>query len=655
MLRNIKEKIKNVLCDLIYRLGQLIMFFIDIVLHPIKNISCIFIVVLYVLLEKTNIHKLSGKDMFLFSAGMVTVLTFIVSFLQSVTVESNNKEKFYFGYNLKRNLYNNFWIKRLYEMNIKLFLWLIFIIPCLRIATNYHYEYTILNNFIDFIKKKENNLYCIWVSIIVVVCIYFAAILIESIDITKNKFRLSNFYAARNEMTKNIIELEVEKEYRNYFKNALNNSVERFYNFYNQINVYNLMRYIFRRANEVTDTQDEFNEYLNHVFNAENDCVDEIFIKIDDLIKSICKIKNPYIKKIKVRSLKKYFKKLKSYYVKKWNSIKQSSYYKYSFLAICKIINNDLIGVTDLEDKFINKIEDEDIKKIYKDLFEDDCSNEMIFRDSKMVGNICISRIIAVLIEMCKKKEMYEELNFNNDIYIIFNTLNLRHDLKNYISKVFEYIFDYILKCENRNNNFTKEFCNILKSNYCDQYKYIINEAKKCSYKEIMSGNNISDFQLSWLLSLLNNNDVVVALIFGLAYAERSGKDYMSVSAYKIWGEKINKLIYKNILGELNDDRYIDEIIKKIEESYVSHFIYPKFIKWLCKSLFVNFDSVMYHEFKELGDKGIRNNFGLCSYMILRSLLRGKANIYNSLLFTEDENKEIQKELLPIKEIILLP
>ena len=39
-----------------------------------------------------------------------------------------------------------------------------------------------------------------------------------------------------------------------------------------------------------------------------------------------------------------------------------------------------------------------------------------------------------------------------------------------------------------------------------------------------MSGNNISDFQLRWLLSLLNNNDVVVALIFGLAYAERSGE-----------------------------------------------------------------------------------------------------------------------------------
>lgn len=55
MLRNIKEKIKNVLCDLIYRLGQLIMFFIDIVLHPIKNISCIFIVAYY--LQKMKIRK----------------------------------------------------------------------------------------------------------------------------------------------------------------------------------------------------------------------------------------------------------------------------------------------------------------------------------------------------------------------------------------------------------------------------------------------------------------------------------------------------------------------------------------------------------------------------------------------------------------------
>ena len=51
------------------------------------------------------------------------------------------------------------------------------------------------------------------------------------------------------------------------------------------------MRYIFRRANEVTDTQDEFNEYLNHVFSAESDCVDEIFIKLMILLSQFVKLK----------------------------------------------------------------------------------------------------------------------------------------------------------------------------------------------------------------------------------------------------------------------------------------------------------------------------------------------------------------------------
>lgn len=73
-------------------------------------------------------------------------------------------------------------------MNIKLFLWIIFIIPGLRIATNYSYEFKILNYLSDFLKKNENNLYCIWVCFIIVVCIYCADVLIEAINFTENKF-----------------------------------------------------------------------------------------------------------------------------------------------------------------------------------------------------------------------------------------------------------------------------------------------------------------------------------------------------------------------------------------------------------------------------------------------------------------------------------
>lgn len=649
MLMSIKEKVINVFYRLIYMLGCLISFFVDIVTHPIKNISCILVFGLYCLLHKTNIYELSGKQMFLFSAGMVTILTFIVTFLQSVTVESSNKKNFYFGYNLKRNLYDDFWIKRLYEMHVKLFLWLIFLIPCLRISTNYKYECKVLNNFNVIICKNSSNLYCIWVSVIVIVCIYCAAILIESINITKNKFRLNNFYDPENVISKLKIELEVEKEYKNNFKNVINGNNIGFLNISdNQENAYDLIDYLFKRASEVTNTPEEFNEYLEHAFRAENDCIHRLFIKIDYFINSICKTKNSDILRIKVFLLKKCLEKVKWYYVEKWNSIKHSSYYMKSFLATCTMINNDLIILDELENKFIYKRED--IEKIYNaSLRRNHFSKELFRVNGEMVENICISHIIDVLMQMCQKPEFYEELDFTNDIYKIFKTLNRGHDSKNYISMLFRCIFDYVLKCENRDGKFTKEFCNILKLGYVDQF--ILNEAKNCSYKQIMRGDNISDFQLKWLLSLINDNDVIVSLIFCIAYAERSRKGYMSAGIYSIWKERINELLYKNELYELNNDRYVDELIEKIKQSHVSHFIYPEFIKWLWESFFVEFDSIMYQEFQKLGDSGIRKNFDLCSYMILRSLLMDEENAYNSLLFTKSENNEIQKELLQIKEI----
>lgn len=96
-------------------------------------------------------------------------------------------------------------------MNIKLYLWIILIIHRLRIATNYNYAWDILNSINDFLDKYENNLYSIWMSIVVVVCIYCAAILIESINLTRNKFKLSDYYDPKNERAKFKIKLEVEK------------------------------------------------------------------------------------------------------------------------------------------------------------------------------------------------------------------------------------------------------------------------------------------------------------------------------------------------------------------------------------------------------------------------------------------------------------
>lgn len=638
MIFNIIQKFENLINNLI-----------DIVAHPIKNISYISVFVLYFILYPINIYKLSGKEMFLFSAGMVTILTFIVTYFQSVTVESSNKENFYWGYNLKRNLYDNFWIKRLYDMNIKLYLWLILIIPCLRIATNYNYVWNVLNNINHFLEKYENDLYCIWMSIVVVVCIYCAAILIESINLTRNKFKLSNYYDPKNERAKFKIRLEVKKEYKNYFKRILNtNIIDLFIKSHNEVNVDNLNEYLFNKSTEVTSTKDELDEYLILVFKTENDCIDGIYNMINNLINSISKNNKPNIKKIKLYLLGKYLEKIKDCYVRKWKRIKQSLYYEISFLAICKSINYDLNVINKLENTFSNQTED--IKKIYNDIFEEHTSlDEMSCSNNEKVRNVCTSRIIDVLIDMCNNSKMYEELDFDNDIGSIFNTLNGGYDLKNYISKVFEKVFKYAFGCENREGDFIKNFCKKINNNN----SFIRSEAEKCSYDKIMSGDSISDFQLKWLLSLINNNDVCVALIFYITYAERSGKGYMSVDTYRIWRDRISELVYKDTIYELNNDGYIDELIEKISKSYVSHFIYPQFIKWLWNSLFVNFDSIMYQQFKKLREKGIRKNFSLCSYMIFRSLLLDKARVYNSILFTESENKEIQKELLQIEGILL--
>ena len=317
-------------------------------------------------------------------------------------------------------------------------------------------------------------------------------------------------------------------------------------------------------------------------------------------------------------------------------------------MAICKSINYDLNVINKLENTFSNQTED--IKKIYNDIFEEHTSlDEMSCSNNEKVRNVCISRIIDVLIDMCNNSKMYEELNFEKDIYIIFNTLNRGYVSKNYISDVFDEIFKYAFGCENREGDFIKNFCKKINNNN----SFIRSEAEKCSYNKIMSGDSISDFQLKWLLSLINNNGVCVVLIFYIAYAERSGKGYMSVDTYRIWRDRISELVYKDTIYEFNNDGYIDELIEKISKSRVSHFIYPQFIKWLWNSLFDNFDSIMYQQFKKLREEGIRKNFSLCSYMIFRSLLLDKERVYNSILFTESENKEIQKELLQIEGILL--
>lgn len=67
---------------------KLFFFFLGIVIHPIKNISIWMILLLT--LGNVPIH-LKGQSMFLMSAGLVSIMTYISKFLLDQTVDIDKK------------------------------------------------------------------------------------------------------------------------------------------------------------------------------------------------------------------------------------------------------------------------------------------------------------------------------------------------------------------------------------------------------------------------------------------------------------------------------------------------------------------------------------------------------------------------------------
>ena len=69
----------------------------------------------------------------------------------------------------------------------------------------------------------------------------------------------------------------------------------------------------------------------------------------------------------------------------------------------------------------------------------------------------------------------------------------------------------------------------------------------------------------------------------------------------------------------------------------MNHFIFEGFIKWMWDSIFKPFDENIYEEFLKLGNDGIRRNFSLDRYFIVRLLLCTYPNKSVSLFDFKEE------------------
>ena len=275
----------------------------------------------------------------------------------------------------------------------------------------------------------------------------------------------------------------------------------------------------------------------------------------------------------------------------------------------------------------------------------------------KKKSNLPISKIWGILKE---KFTHVDFLNHTNDmdrvikLFDVLNEIDNQNESNIYLLSIYKIIFKHIINDNNKGNKFLELFYSKMKEQ--DLPEYLISIRNEVSKKILLSGELVSNDILKYLLDCIELKDAIVILIFRLAYAERSGRAMMKIDEFKVWENAIDKLMAREdiIIGDnLKESKFIDYLCCEISKSNISHFVFEQFIQWMWYSLFEKFDEERYEKFIMLGRDGLRKNFSLDSYIIIRLLLCDKS--YGRLEvseFKEEKRKQIENELCSIKDIL---
>ena len=639
------EKVKCKLWCLSYpylrKFMRLLIFVYEIARHPIKNIS-IWLVGLLALLIYESI-EIEGKDMLFMSAGLVSIITFISNFLEKQTIDIENKDNFYLGYNIKKiKFHNNFWFKRFNELPVKLLFWIIAILPIIPISVELDYRSKILNEILGTIVTPIKYIDSIWLSAFIVGSFFCIALLIETIDLSRKNFSQSYLYKSTNNFEESKIKNKIKQDFEEIFNNIFNikNILGLENNYYS--NVERVTNYIINKGNEVSASDSEIIEFYKIAFQCEGNKIDDLlnkvykYAKCDTNKKIKCFIDNYLFDSI--------IKLLELYYHIKWNTIKKL---KVLPIEIVNISIQDLSRLLEIE---MNLHQNKDYQNIFWRSYTE-CDS---YSKDKGKSNLCISEICTILEEKFRDVNFLNQANDIDRIMKLFDVLNrIDNQITNhrYLSSIFIISFEHITDNEIKDNEFIKLFSDKMKKYGLPEY--IICERNEASKNILLRGDLMSKNILEYLLDFMQLEDIIVILIFRLAYAERSGRAIMEIDEFKVWESAINKLIVGKDIDDLKKTKFVDEFCCEISKSHVSHFIFGEFIKWMWFSLFKKFDENIYAEFIELGEKGNRRNFSLNSYIIVRLLLCNYS--YRTLSvyeFEEDNKKQIENELYSIKDIL---
>lgn len=652
------DKLSVVLIFCVRKIFKLVFFIIAIVIHPIKYISIWMIVLLssFLIVGKVPI-QLKGKEMFSMSVGLVSIITFISIFLERQTVDIDKKDNFYLGYNIKKlKFHDNFWLKRFNELPVNLLLWIIAGFPIIDICSRLEFNFEILNNVFKSINEIIEYIKVIWLSAFVVISTYCTALLIESVALSSKTFSQSYLYKTTNLYEKIKIGAEIEQFFKKLFDNIF--SFKTIVGLEDDLyfKIERVIDYIINRGVEVSSNEEELHKFYELAFDCESK-------KIDVLIKIInkCETNENIELRYKVHAIfrKRILDIIYQYYIHKWSILNRLEVMP---TEIVNLAIRDLNNLLNIENNFCDS---EDYQDIFWQICNEDIKGSRLpFRIYKLdqdnqKRNYCIYRIYLVMIERVEDINFFNQLkNPENmmdlmmDLLKVLNEIDKKGENSEYFSFVFSSIFSQTIDRKYKDNNFIDSFSEMMSDEYMPEY--LKNERINCSKNILLSGKYIDNLMdnnaLDYLLMFIKLEDIILVLTFCLAYSERSRKEVMKIEEFKIWKKSINRQYIKENIEDLRQSKFLYELC---EDSWVSHFISEEFIKWMWDSIFRPFDENIYEEFMKLENDGIRRDFSLERYFIVRLLLCTSPNKSVSLFYFKEENKQkIKKELSSIKVIL---
>lgn len=367
---------------------RLLFFVYEIARHPIKNISIWLVGLLALLIYGSLSIEIKGKDMFFMSAGLVSIITFISNFLEKQTIDIENKDNFYLGYNIKKlKFHNNFWFKRFNELPVKLLFWIIAIFPIISIGVELDYSSKVLNEMLRIIVAHIKYIDSIWLSAFIVGSFYCIALLIETIDLSRKNFSQSYLYKITNKFEKLKIKIEIEQDFEEIFNNifSIKNILGLENNYYS--NVERVTNYIINKGNEVSASDSEIIEFYNIAFECEGSKIDDLLNKGYKYAKCDTNKKIKYF--IDNYLLRSIIKLLELYYHIKWNTIIKLNVLP---IEIVNIATQDLSGLLGIETKLHGN---EEYKNIFWGIHTE--NKYYWFSKDKEESNLCISKLCAIL------------------------------------------------------------------------------------------------------------------------------------------------------------------------------------------------------------------------------------------------------------------